>query len=88
MEHKNQETTPTSKEDEERVRKGKMQVEVFPIGTVNESASLQSNETYVEEEVSEATATNGGNTEDGDWSPFIKVRKKKGGKKKKEALRL
>ncbi|KAB5556190.1 hypothetical protein DKX38_007099 [Salix brachista] len=73
MEHKNQETTPTSKEDEERVRKGKMQVEVFPIGTVNESASLQSKETYVEEEVSEATATNGGNTEDGDWSPFIKL---------------
>ncbi|KAJ6693234.1 hypothetical protein OIU85_004038 [Salix viminalis] len=73
MEQKNQETTPTSKEDEERVRKGKMQVEVFPIGTVNESVSLQSKETYVEEEVSEATTTSGGNTEDGDWSPFIKL---------------
>ncbi|KAJ6672983.1 hypothetical protein OIU85_014235 [Salix viminalis] len=76
--------------DEVRIAKGKMKENTLTICTVNESDSLHS-QSFQDDEGSSATnPTHGNNNDSGDTSPlaFIKVRKKKGGKGKKEGFRL
>ncbi|KAJ6327803.1 hypothetical protein OIU77_027952 [Salix suchowensis] len=80
----NQENTTTADEMENaRALKGKMKETEIHTCTVNKSAYLQSQANTIEEESSATTATSGDYVESRDTSSmeFIKVKKKKGGKK-------
>ncbi|KAJ6287611.1 hypothetical protein OIU77_005034 [Salix suchowensis] len=76
--------------DAARTKKGKMKESILTPCTANESDSSRSQQLQDEEESSETNANYGCDTGSRDMSPtaFIKVKKKKGGKGKKEAHRL
>ncbi|KAB5564037.1 hypothetical protein DKX38_004091 [Salix brachista] len=79
-------------DDEVRALKGKAHVDAMPLCMVHEAASMLSTSSTVHEE-DEFSGTNTRtecSTDHQDTSPraFTKVRKKKGGKKNKETLRL
>ncbi|KAJ6334834.1 hypothetical protein OIU77_024916 [Salix suchowensis] len=80
---------PSEFDDEARAQKGKMKMDDLPICTVNDSASLQSQAQHAEEESSATTAPLGNNADSSDPSlmEFIKVKKKRGGKKFRETTR-
>ncbi|KAF9663489.1 hypothetical protein SADUNF_Sadunf17G0055800 [Salix dunnii] len=90
MMKKDQKDLHTIDDEEVRVRKGKMHESILPLCSINEIASLQSQSSQDEEVSSETNAVYGDNPGNRDTSPtaFTKVRKKKGGKGKKEASRL
>ncbi|KAJ6420036.1 hypothetical protein OIU84_030041 [Salix udensis] len=80
-----------SEEEEVRLLKGKAKVDSLPLGTVNETTSLVSKSFSLNEEESSGTNTVdecSANSRDKSPTAFTKVRKKKGGKKQKEAYRL
>uniref|UniRef100_A0A6N2LTQ3 DUF4283 domain-containing protein n=1 Tax=Salix viminalis TaxID=40686 RepID=A0A6N2LTQ3_SALVM len=87
-----QEDHKKEKEEEEKIRKGKMKEDIYHLTVVNETTSLQSRnqDSQMEEASNENNVAYGSEVEPRDTSSmeFTKVKKKKGSKRNKEAYCL